>query len=104
MNGQNLQLRMPFQDAVENQIVQGDAGFQRIADHIVEVEPGQAAGVGEAVGMDDDERAELLGLLPKRGKGRMRKLLTVDVGEDLHTLEAELADATLELLCRFVAI
>ena len=54
--------------------MQRDRGLERIADHVVEVEAGEPLGVGEAVGVDDDERAELLGLLPERRVVRLRQL------------------------------
>ena len=71
---EDLQLGMPLQHAVEDQVVQGDGGLERIADHVVEVEAREPLGVGEAVGMDDDERVELFGLLPERREVRLGEL------------------------------
>ena len=45
VHGQDLQVGMPLQHAVEDQVVQGDGGLQRIADHVVEVEARQALGL-----------------------------------------------------------
>ncbi len=38
MHGEDPEVRVAFQHAVENQIVQGDRRLQRIADDVVEVE------------------------------------------------------------------
>ena len=85
---ENLQIRVALQHAVEDQVVQRDRGLERIADDVVEIEAGEPLGLGEAVGMDHHQRAELLGLLPERREGRIGQFLAVDVGEDLHALEA----------------
>src|ERR1700704_4488555 len=86
---QYLQPGMPFQYAVEDQVMQGDGGFERIADYVVEVEAREPLGVGEAVGMDDDECVELFGLLPERRVVRLRELPSRDIGQDFHALHAE---------------
>ena len=104
VHGQDLEVGVALQHAVEDQVVQRDGGLERIADHVVEVEARQTLGVREAVGVDDDEGAELLGLLPERGEGGVAELVAVDVSEDLHALEAELGDATLELLGGLAAV
>ena len=54
--------------------------------------------------MDDDQRAELLGLLPERRESGIGQLPAGDVGENLDALEAELAHAALELLGGLVAV
>ena len=54
--------------------------------------------------MDDDERAELLGLLPERRIVRLRQLAAGDIGQDLHALHAERLHAALELVGRFLAV
>src|SRR5262245_46952007 len=51
----------------------------------------------ETAGMDDDEGAKILGLLPELSEQWVRQLLSVDVGQDLHALKAELGDAAFEL-------
>ena len=65
MHSQNLQVGVPFEHAVEDQVVQRNGRVERIADHVVEVEAREPLGVGEAVGMDDHQGVELLGLLPE---------------------------------------
>ena len=95
---------MALQHAVEDQVVQRDGGLERIADHVVEVEARQALGLGEAVGMDHHQRAELLGLLPERREGRIGQFLAGHVGQDLDALELELLHAALKLLGRLVAV
>ena len=104
VHGEDLQVRVALQHAVEDQVVQRNRRLQRIADDVVEVEARQALGVREAVGVDDDQRAQLLGLLPERREGRVGQLAAVDVGQHLHALEAELGDAALQLLGRLVAV
>src|SRR6266700_4928538 len=54
--------------------------------------------------MQHNERVELLRLLPERLEGRVGQLASRDVGENLRALEAELADAALELLGRLIAV
>ena len=54
--------------------------------------------------MDHHQRAELLGLLPERRKGRIGQFLAGDIGEDFDALELELLHAALELLRRLVAV
>ena len=95
---------MALQHAVEDQVVQRNRRLQRIADDVVEIEAGEAPGVREAVGVDHDQHAEFLGLLPERREGGIGQLAAGDIGQDLHALEAELADAALELLGRLVAV
>ena len=43
VHGQDLQVGMPLQHAVEDQVVQRDRRLQRIADDVVEVEARAAA-------------------------------------------------------------
>ncbi len=104
MHSQNLQVGVPFEHAVEDQVVQRNGRVERIADHVVEVEAREPLGVGEAVGMDDDERAERLGLLPERGEVRLRELPARNVGQDLRAFHAERRHAALELVRRFRAV
>src|SRR6187200_3475059 len=99
-----LQPGVPLQYAVEDQVVQGDGGFEWIADHVVEIEPREPFGVGETVGMDDDERVELFGLLPERREIWLRKLSARDIGQDFHALHAERLHAAFELVRRFPAM
>ena len=84
--------------------MQRERGLERIADDIVEIESRQPPGVGEAVGVDHDERAERLGLLPERRERRIGQLAAADVGQNFRALEAELCHAALELVRRLVAV
>ena len=97
MHCQNLQIRMAFEDAIEDQVMKRDRGFERVADHIVEIEALESSAVGEAVGMDHHERAQRLGLLPERRVFRLREFAPGDIGQDLRALHAERGHATLEL-------
>ena len=87
MHGENLEVRMPLEDAVEDQVVQRDRGVERIADHVVEVKARETLRLGETVRVDQHQRAEFLGFLPERRESRIGQLLAVDVGEDLDALE-----------------
>ena len=94
---------MALQHAVEDQVMQRDRGLERIADDVVEIEALEPLAVGEAIGMNDDQEPEFLRLFPERRGDRIGQFLAVDIGQDLHTLEAELGDA-LQFLRGFVAI
>ena len=104
MHREDFQLRVPLQHAVEDQVMQRDRGLQRIADDVIEIEPLKPLCLGEAVGMQHHQHAELLSLFPERREGRIRQFLAGDVGQDLHAGEAELFDAALQLLRRLVAV
>jgi len=95
---------MAFKHAVEDEIVQRDRGLQRIADDIVEIEAGKPPCLGEAVGMDEHDRAEFLGLLPERRKGRIGEFLAGHVSQYLHALELERRHAARELARGLVAV
>ena len=104
MHRENFQIGMAFEHAVEDQIMQRDGGFERIADHVVEIKPGQPFCVREAIGVNDDEGAKLFRLLPERRMDGIRKLAAGHVGEDFRSLHAELFHAALELVGGFRAV
>ena len=104
VHGEDLQLGVTLEHAVEDQVVQGQRSLERIADDVVEVEARQPLALGEAVGMDDDQRAELLGLLPERRKGRVGQFTAGDIGENFDALELERLHAAFELFGGFVAV
>src|SRR6266540_5821938 len=104
MHGENLQVGMPLEYAIEDQIVQRDGRIERIADRVVEREPREPSRLAEAERVQHYQRAELLGLAPERRELGLGQFLAVHVGQDLDTLEAELADAALELLHGFAGI
>ena len=58
---------------------------------------GEAAALGEAVGMHEDEDAELLRLGEERTEARVREFRAGDVGADLDAAEIELLHHALEL-------
>jgi len=66
MHGQNAKLRMTFEDAVEDQVVQRHRGVERIADHVVEVKARETLRLGETGRVDQHQCVELLGFLPER--------------------------------------
>src|SRR4029077_6240494 len=99
-----LQPGVPLQYAVEDQVVQGDGGFERIADHVVEIEPREPFGVGEPVGVDADARVALSGLQPERREIWLRTLAAPDIVQNFPALVPERLHAALELLRRFPAM
>ena len=101
---QYLQVGVAFEHAIENEIVKRNRGLERIADDIVEIEAREPLGLGEAVGMDDHERTELVGLLPERRVVRLREFLACNIGEDLDAFHCERLHAALELVGRFPAV
>ena len=65
MHGKQLQVRMALEYAIEDEIMKRKRRLERIADHIIEIERGETLAFGEAIRMNDDERPELLGLVPE---------------------------------------
>src|SRR5579872_2957032 len=97
MHGQDLQVRMTFEHAVENQIVKRQRRLQWVADDIVEVETGEALALSKSVRMDDDESTELFGLGPERREGGVGELTSADVCEDLRSLQSKPPHSPLKL-------
>src|SRR5262249_43872262 len=98
----DLDIGVPLEHAVEDEIVQRDRGIERITDDVVEVEARKASRLGEAVGMDEHDCAELLGLLPERRESGVRELFAGYIGENLHAFELERCNAALKLARGFV--
>src|SRR6266511_339593 len=84
--------------------MQRDGGFERVADDVIEVEARESFRVGESVGVDHDERAERLGLLPEWRVVRLGELAARNVGQYLSALHAERGHAALELARGLCAI
>ncbi len=73
MHGQNAELRMPFEDAVEEQVVESHRGVERIADHVVEVITRETLRLSETGWVDQHQCVEFLGFLPRqRRESRIR--------------------------------
>ena len=104
VHGEDFQLRVAFEHAVEDQIMQRDRRLQRIADDVVEIKARQARRLGETVGMNHHQRAEFFRLFPERREGRIGQFLAGDVGQNLDPGETEFFDAALKLLRRFMAV
>ena len=68
VHSKDFEVGMALKHAVEDKVVQRDAGIERIADDVVEVITAQPIGVRKSVGMKDDQHAELLGLGPERAQ------------------------------------
>src|SRR5262245_20353929 len=83
-----------------------ERGVQWIADHVrkpaVAFEP--LCKLGRALRMDEERRAQLLGLCPDRVKPRVGEPHARYAAADSRTLQAELLYALLELLHREIGI
>lgn len=79
VNGENLQIGMPLEHAVEDEIMQSQRRLEGIADHIVELEAGKTLAFGKPIRMDDDEGSEFFGLGPEGGERRVRQLAPGDI-------------------------
>src|SRR5262245_23921177 len=95
MGGTDLEPWETVQCALENQMREGNRGFDRIADNV-----GQQAialqallEVRDALGMDKNERPEGLCLGPKGMKLGIRQLLTVDASPDGSAAQSQLLDS-----------
>ncbi|TDN00919.1 hypothetical protein CEE86_12655, partial [Lactobacillus crispatus] len=51
MHRHQLQVGKARQRSAEDQVVQRQRGFERVADHVVEIEMGEAVAMGKSVGM-----------------------------------------------------
>ena len=95
---------MALEYTVEDQVVEGERGLERIADDVVEIEAGEAFTFGETVRMDHHERAEFFGFCPKRSEIRIGKLPSSDIRKDLDTLQSESAHQPIEFRNCFLAV
>ena len=73
MRRQDLQLRVPVQDAAEDQVGQGHRVFRRLGDGVGEVEAVQPLIQRAAERVQEHQRAEFLGPAPERFQPRVRK-------------------------------
>src|SRR5918911_5186927 len=94
MGGTDLEPGKTIQRALENQMREGNGGFDRIADNV-----GQQAialqaflEIRDALGMDENERPECLRLGPKGVKLGIGQLLTVDAPPDGSATQPQLLD------------
>src|ERR1700730_6711698 len=62
MGDADLEARIGVEHAAENEMAHRHGAVERVADDVDEIMVGEAAPFGEAVGMQEDEHPELLGL------------------------------------------
>ena len=95
MGGAELQARKAIQRTLENQMRQGNGGFERIADDI-----GQQAialqpflEIRDALGMEKHQDAQFLGLGPEGVKLGVGQLLAVDAAPNGDPAQPQALDA-----------
>ncbi len=91
-------LGIALDHAAEHQAGRRDGGVERIADQVVEVIVLHPLDAGDVVRMHHAEGVVLVRHLPHRLELRLVEVLAVDVGADLHALQAELGDGALQLV------
>ena len=98
----DLEFRETLHHAIENQVTDGDRGFQRITDHVVEVmiDKAVAVGVSQRVHEDDDIELLRLGKELVEAKTRIGQIFAIDVGQDFHAAHAEFLHAAFEFARR----
>jgi hypothetical protein len=99
MRQHDLQLRVALDHTVEDEMARGHGGFERIADHVVEVMVEQALALREADRMHEEDDAEVFrfgeeGLEVQPAIG---KIHAVHARVDLDSAQIELLHAMLEL-------
>src|SRR5262249_21380352 len=99
----DLQVRELVERALEDEMHQRERGFERIADDVAERARAlhtlrDASRLRGGLRMDEDERLQLLGLLPERTEPGGRYLLALDAPADRGANQAKLLHAALELL------
>ena len=106
MRRAKLQTRKSIQRALENQMGEGNRGFERIADDVgqqaVALEPCRE--IRNALGMQEHQNTKLLCLGPEGVKLRIGQLLAVDAPADRDATEPQTFDAILYLLSRQVSL
>src|SRR6202043_1983580 len=98
MRGKDFQAREAVERSLENQVLQGDRGVERIADRIRQPAVALEA-LGEfrrALRMDEQDRAEFFCLGPHRMEFRIRKILSKHAGAYRGAAQALLLDRSLE--------
>ena len=100
MHGHQFQIGKARQRSRKDQVVKRERRIEWIAEHVVEVEMGQALAMGEAVRMHHDEGAELLGPGEERTEFRIGQFLAVDIGQDFDALQLQVLHDVVEFAHR----
>ena len=87
MRDDQLQPRIIFEYAAENQMMDCHGRVERIADHIGEIMFVKPARFGEAVGMHEDDEPQLLASRKDRAEARLRQIRAGDMRHDLDAAE-----------------
>src|SRR5580704_489619 len=102
MRSADLEPGIGIKGSFENQMRQSDRRLERVADdvvqHTVPFEPPSGVELRRALRMDENKRAELLGLGPERVKLKIGQLLAIDAAADQRAAQSELLDRNFELL------
>ena len=77
-----------------------DRRFQRVSDHVVEIEARKTLALGEAVWMDDDKSAELFCFGPKGSEQGVGQFPASNIRENLHALQSKMAYSPFKLIGR----
>src|SRR5262249_5023005 len=99
----DLEIRELVERTLENEVGERDRGLERVTDHVAERARaldalGDAGRLWRRLRMDENERLQLLRLLPERVEPRGRDLLAFDIAADGGAHQSELLHALLELL------
>src|SRR5207248_8969278 len=101
MRGANLEAREAVERPFEDQMRQGDRGFERVADRVrQETIPGQPAARFQFAGAErvhEDEHPQLFALGPERVEFRVGEILASDTAGHADAAEAERLDRVLDL-------
>ena len=108
MRGANLEAREAVERPFEDQMRQGDRGFERVADGVrQEPIPGQPAARFQFAGAErvqEDEHSQRFALAPERVEFRVGEILAGDAAGHADTAEAECLDRVLDLCSSEVGI
>src|SRR5579863_6533370 len=99
MRSTNLEAGKSIQRSIENQVRERDGRVQRIADHVgqIPVALETLLQLGYALRMDEDGRAKLFGLRPKRIELWRRKILAVHASTKRDASQSQFLDAFFHL-------
>src|SRR6266702_8043796 len=102
MRGADLEARKAVERALEDQMRQGDRGFERVADCVGQqaaaLQPAARLELPGAERLHENQDAELFGLGPDRVEFGVGQFLAGDAAADRQTAQAECLDRTFELL------
>ena len=97
MGNADFELRIGVEHAPEDQMADGHGRIERIADHVAEIVLREPAAIGEAVGVQEDQDAEFLGLGEDRPKPLLGKIGAGDVGAEFDAAQPERLHRALQL-------